>query len=563
MDDTARRGNGGRIEFGRLAPLGAALIVALYAGSRIGLLERHGLWADEFVSLAQATGHSLEHPAAAADPAYGDYREFPEPVPPPVYADLLRPKENGTPISDILRAGLMTDCSPPLYYILLRFWMDAFGAGDVALRAFSVLWSLAALALAAAVLRQLREPSALVPALILFTLSPPWLYYSTEGRMYSMTACLALALLSIQLRLWRGGFSWTAAGLWTAAGAAGLLTHYFFAFAWAAAAAWALLVPGRCKRTAWAGAAVLTLIAVWPWYQHIPHTLSLWRVTDYWLLRETYPEFNLAWGIVKLPWTYFSIRNWGWGIRPWIDFAAFLSAAAAISVIAVHKPKGLFSKPMALLWCMAAGPLLGLLVFDLWRGTYTMAVPRYAIAGFPPALMLLSIGLGRLTGARKWLAVLLVAAPFSLGVVKISKNEARNGQPYRETGQWLAAECGPRDVVIVHSIPSGVCGLARYMLMADPAAEAVGFASWVGQLGNRSVPESVQRLTEGRERLYLVIVHTVWDPADEVDWLTENAEVAEQWVWHGVKAIVFAPKNGEVFRWNGAADGAGQPASSP
>jgi hypothetical protein len=42
---------------------------------RIALVDRHGLWADEFFSLAMATGHSLEHPADRADPAFGDYMD--------------------------------------------------------------------------------------------------------------------------------------------------------------------------------------------------------------------------------------------------------------------------------------------------------------------------------------------------------------------------------------------------------------------------------------------------------------------------------------------------------
>ena len=47
--------------------LGAALLL------RVMLALRPGLWGDEIFSLAMATGHSLEHPAAEADPALGDF----------------------------------------------------------------------------------------------------------------------------------------------------------------------------------------------------------------------------------------------------------------------------------------------------------------------------------------------------------------------------------------------------------------------------------------------------------------------------------------------------------
>ena len=52
---------------------------------RVGLIERHGLWADEAFSLAIATGHSLEHPAAYAEPAQGDYVDAPQAYPPSFY----------------------------------------------------------------------------------------------------------------------------------------------------------------------------------------------------------------------------------------------------------------------------------------------------------------------------------------------------------------------------------------------------------------------------------------------------------------------------------------------
>ena len=40
----------------------------------ISVAERSSLWVDEIFSLAMATGHSLEHPAAAADPTPEEMR---------------------------------------------------------------------------------------------------------------------------------------------------------------------------------------------------------------------------------------------------------------------------------------------------------------------------------------------------------------------------------------------------------------------------------------------------------------------------------------------------------
>src|SRR6202795_3600768 len=56
------------------------VVFGLTALVRIDIAGRSGLWPDEVFSLAMATGHSLEHPAAAADPTLGDFVEPDHPM---------------------------------------------------------------------------------------------------------------------------------------------------------------------------------------------------------------------------------------------------------------------------------------------------------------------------------------------------------------------------------------------------------------------------------------------------------------------------------------------------
>ena len=85
-----------------------SFLIALAVGAvclllRVGLVTRHGLWADELFSLAMATGHSLEHPAAHADPTQGDYVEAAEPLPVSAYSRYL--KHENLPRSEERRVG--------------------------------------------------------------------------------------------------------------------------------------------------------------------------------------------------------------------------------------------------------------------------------------------------------------------------------------------------------------------------------------------------------------------------------------------------------------------------
>ncbi|QXC62096.1 glycosyltransferase family 39 protein [Aquihabitans sp. G128] len=96
------------------------------------------------------------------------------------------------PLGDI-PAALKMDGHPPLYYVLLHGWMDAFGEGSVAVRAFSGLWSLALFPLAWVAARRIGGTRVAVYTVALLALSPFAIRYGTETRMYAMLSVLALA----------------------------------------------------------------------------------------------------------------------------------------------------------------------------------------------------------------------------------------------------------------------------------------------------------------------------------------------------------------------------------
>ena len=97
------------------------------------------------------------------------------------------------------------------------------------------------------------------------------------------------------------------------------------------------------------------------------------------------------------------------------------------------------------------------------------------------------------------------------------------------------------DLVLVHSIPSGVLGIARYF--SGPAA----MTSWVGQLGNRRVPESMQTLGSGRSCISFVKIHEVGEPAPEEDWLRANDVVVREKRMGAGNFVEFCPKKAETF----------------
>ena len=95
------------------------------------------------------------------------------------------------PLSQIPSA-LRHDGAPPLYYVLLHFWMQVFGTGDIAVRALSGLFGVVSLPLAWVCGRRLGGRRVAWAALLIMAASPFAVRYSTETRMYSLVIVLTL-----------------------------------------------------------------------------------------------------------------------------------------------------------------------------------------------------------------------------------------------------------------------------------------------------------------------------------------------------------------------------------
>jgi hypothetical protein len=113
--------------------------------------------------------------------------------------------------------------------------------------------------------------------------------------------------------------------------------------------------------------------------------------------------------------------------------------------------------------------------------------------------------------------------------------------PTREISQTLWIHSSPSDLVLVHSIPSGVISIARY------ATGPAKIASWVEQLENRRLPQSMTALAQGHTRIVYVKVHEAGSDTPEADWLRANAVVFRETPLGLVKIIDFRPSDSKTF----------------
>lgn len=108
------------------------------------------------------------------------------------------------PVADIPHL-LRQDGSPPLYYVVVHFWMRAFGDTEAALHAFSLVFSLACVPVALWAGWSLFGRRVGWFCALLTAANPFLTYYGREARMYSMVAFLALLAVTCYLHAFAFG----------------------------------------------------------------------------------------------------------------------------------------------------------------------------------------------------------------------------------------------------------------------------------------------------------------------------------------------------------------------
>ncbi len=512
------------------------------------VLTREGLWVDEVFSLAMATGHSLEHPASQANPLYGDFQEPAQPVDPSYFRHYAEHENPPVSLSSVIRAILLSDTNPPAYYLLLHFWTRWLGTSDIALRLFSAFFALLCFPLLWSFGIHLGGRRTAAFSCLFFSLSPVALRYSVEGRMYSLVWFLVLAMVWSILYLRKNGLHKIYGSLLVVTGTAALLTHYYFVFVWLAFALWVMLDPGKLNRTKWFLLFLCMAILITPWYAHLPESLGNWRVAKDWLQQPVPlgPGASLIASLLLL-WRLLSPSVlWQGGIA--IDVLIGLSIVSAILLLnlrrfhlqrklrtaAVPLPRATLLRGRLWPWIWLMGACVGPPIQDMIFHTRAAWVSRYALTGLPVAQLLAGYWIARLKPVSRKLCLVLLIAGYITGIWAMWYAPERDRRHFRELAHQISSTSQPEDLIIVHSIPSGVICFSRYLTKSIPVS------SWVGQLKQRKVPQDIEKWVHGRRRVVLLKIHYLKDPAPEEQWLRDNLKLLEEYHEPKYQLFVFS-----------------------
>jgi hypothetical protein len=350
---------------------------------------------------------------------------------------------------------------------------------------------------------------------VLYAAAPVAFYYAAEGRVYAIVWFLALVQAWATLSLHRHGPQRPGVlVLWIVAAATGLMCHYFYVFVLAAMTLWLLIYPGRLRRWHVVAAAMIAGALVMPWFARVPALAREWRVTNSWI---NHPWTGQHWSVsaLHMAWAYVSCYG-PWG-KNRVESAAYVLWAVVVVVSVWHLRRRLVSPRMQLAWLWMMAACIGPMVFDLVQWTYTATIDRYALAGMPAALILAGAGLGAMGWRLRYALVALIVLVWLPPDRRILTNASRvESSPFRQLAQQVDRQAQPGDLVIIHSIPSGVLGVARYMTSGTP------IYSWVPWLNQRQVPGDIARIIAGYRRIILIKVHWLDSPAPEEQWLEQN-----------------------------------------
>ncbi len=142
------------------------------------------------------------------------------------------------------------DVHPPLYYLVLHYWMILFGNSEAAVRSLSLVSTVAIIPLCYLLVRRLWNERGAQLAAVFVCLGPILVRYSQEARMYGLQAFLVLLTVYCLVRaLESSGWKW-----WTGYAlslAASLYTYYYTIFIIPTLLALVTFYSSRQKGSGW------------------------------------------------------------------------------------------------------------------------------------------------------------------------------------------------------------------------------------------------------------------------------------------------------------------------
>jgi len=317
------------------------------------------------------------------------------------------------PIPDLITTARHVDANHLAYYLLLHYWIAAFGDSADAMRALSVLAMAGAAACVTLAGRRLAGTRAGLLAGLVFALVPSVSRFAQEIRSYALEVLVATLATLLLLR----AMDSPAVRRWAAYGACLAVLGYLAPVALAVVTGHAAGVAmrwwrDRDNRLFWFVPAALAGLAAW-----LPLAVVSWHEES---------------GQV------------GWILRPGLDLAVFsffarnlfysTSVAAALILLAILA-WAVDRRPAAFATAFAVLPVAT--VWLVTQGPHAFFFPRYLLVTVGAWAMLAGVGLARVD-VRVAAAVVVALAIFGAGDQQVIRSPGAHNWAYYPAGTGVA-----------------------------------------------------------------------------------------------------------------------------
>ena len=345
--------------------LAIALLLILGISFRCINLDRKVYWHDEVFTSVRVVGYTGEQIEAQVFNGQ------------PITAAELQRFQQLTPerdFADTLSALSKHAEHPPLYYLLVRVWVQLFGSSVAAFRSLSVVFSLLAFPCLYWLCQELFGSAwASAVALMLLAISPFHVLYAQEAREYSLwTVTILLSSVTLLRSTQRGGWrNWAAYALSLALG---MYTSLLTVLVAIAQGLFVLMTTRRRQWLAYGLSLLATLVLFSPWLTVILIQFSQLKQVTEWATAERSLDF-----LVKL-----------WGLHlsslfidPGFDLEhpfTYIAPPLVLMMAAIGTYRLAQQRPKRAVWfvlTLTLFPALGLILPDLLMGGQRSISTRY------------------------------------------------------------------------------------------------------------------------------------------------------------------------------------------
>ena len=377
-------------------------------------------------------------------------------------------------LQDILAGVGFDRHTPPFYYILLNGFFLLYPPSEISLRMFSLLFDIANVLLIYLIASRQFSTRIGLWAAAFYSVAGFSVYYAQEGRMYTLLVSLVLLAYSFALR-----FRDNSARGFDIAGtavvcAAGLYTHYYFAFSLIGLSLGLLLSPSVRGKSivGWLAALAISGICFFPWVRIV---LSLAESGGQQFRRFTfsvlpYTLFRFVAGYAVMPLNAGSKDNFlGTASEHFLPLGFYLLSGAVLILCGLYLLRTRFPKQQTLfLSTLFIAPCIALAI-SLF---VPMLSERYLIVVFPFFIILCVLAKDFFANRTQPAVGVLVLLLFGSGSFFQIYSADFGKEEWREVADLIGHHATPTQIVFVN--PEYTRGILAYYLPEPFIVEKIG-----------------------------------------------------------------------------------------